>query len=127
MEAFCSANSWTDEYLPAASWRTPEKPDAAKGRAGRVAESLLNKLAPERLNRILFRITTRRWQLKRSNQEKNIKGMTLDLITGLHTARSNPGSFQEKVLEQYKQKVRDAESAFLRSTEPVRICAAAKG
>ena len=126
MEAFRSANAWADDHLPAASWRMAEKPDPQKGLLSNMTAALLDRLGPERLNQFLFRITSRRWQLKKSRAQKNVKGIPVDLITGIHVARSNPGNFQEKVLEQYKIKVQEAETAFIRSAEPVRICAAVK-
>lgn len=127
MDAFFMANSWADEFLPMAHWRQAEQPDAPVGNLRRITESILDRLMPERLNRMLFRITTKRWMHKRRKALKNIKGVPLDLITSIHSARSNPGSFQEKVLAQYKQKVQETETAFIRSAEPVRIFSAAKG
>jgi len=126
MEAFRSANTWADDHLPAASWRMADMPDPQKGLLSKITATILNKLAPERLNHFLYRITARRWQLKKTRAQKNVKGIPVDLITGIHVARSNPGNFQEKVLEQYKIKVQEAETAFIRSAEPVRICAAGK-
>lgn len=127
MDAFFMANSWADEFLPVAGWRTAERPDVSAPVLKRSIEKILGYLLPERLNRLLFRITAYRWQRKRKKAQTNIKGLPLDLITNLHSARSNPGSFQEKVLAQYKQKVREAETAFILSAEPVRIFSAAKG
>jgi hypothetical protein len=127
MDAFYMANSWADEYLPVAGWRSAEKPDVPYSRLKRFTEKILDQLLPEKLNRLLFRITAYRWQHKRKQAQTNIKGLPLDLITNIHSARSNPGSFQEKVLAQYKQKVQEAETAFIRSAEPVRIFSAVKG
>ena len=62
------------------------------------AEWIFNNKPGDYLDNWLLKITTRRWQRKNSKGKRNKNGHTMNLITGKHFSRSNPGAFQEKVL-----------------------------
>lgn len=103
---FFAANEWTSEWLPACSFRQQTQSDPKRILIKRAAELLLN-LAGNTIDNFLMRITRRRWQQKHKLGKRNEKGQRMDLITGKHFARSNPGAFQEKVLAAYRQKLEE--------------------
>ena len=49
---------------------------------------------------------------KEQKGKRNKKGQTMGLITDRHSARSNPGAFQEKVLAMYEQKILELKSSL---------------
>jgi hypothetical protein len=106
---FISENEWTDSWLPAFPLRTQWQPDPARSMFKRLVEWLFNGSAGEKLDNFLFRITKRRWEQKIKSGKKNGKGLPMDLDTGKHFARSNPGAFREKVLQAYQEKLREYE------------------
>lgn len=73
----------------------------------RFSEWIFNNRPGDLLDEWLLRVTTRRWQRKHLMGIRNKNGRTMNLITGRHFSRSNPGAFQEKVLFLYKQKLED--------------------
>lgn len=69
-------------------------------------EKLFNNKAGEWLDNYLMKLTTSRWNRKKAKKLKSADGKEMDLITGRHFARSNPGMFQEKLLARYEQEIR---------------------
>ncbi|HSU26747.1 MAG TPA: hypothetical protein VLJ68_00075 [Chitinophagaceae bacterium] len=98
-------NPWTESYLPACnrSFSTEEKkkPHVIK----KWIEWVFDNRLGDRLDDLLWKITSRRWNKKETKGKRNNKGLTHRLDTGKHFARSNPGSFQERVLELYQEKL----------------------
>jgi hypothetical protein len=101
---FFNANHWTKEWLPACEFRKQAEKDK-KPVFKRFIEWLCNNKAGDYIDTQLMRITNRRWKGKEKKGLRNQKGMTMGLVTGKHFAKSNPGSFQEKVLSLYKDKL----------------------
>ena len=77
---------------------------------------MLNRKAGNRLENYLFHLTQIRWKQKVEKGKRNKKGQPMDLITGKHFARSNPGAFQEKVLALYEQKLTGLKQPAYRDT-----------
>jgi hypothetical protein len=101
---FFGANQWADEWLPVCDFRKQSHKDP-KPRFKRFAEWIFNNKLGNFIDTKLMQITTRRWTQKAKKGMRNEKGMTMELITGRHFAKSNPGSFQEKVLSLYNEKL----------------------
>jgi hypothetical protein len=101
---FFGANQWANEWLPACEFRKQLQNDK-KPVGKRFVEWLCNNRSGNYIDTLLMQITNRRWKLKEKKGLRNEKGMTMGLITGKHFAKSNPGSFQEKVLSLYKEKL----------------------
>lgn len=102
---FFEVNEWAGQFLPSCHWRDQPEYESSRTCIGKMIEWMLDNRFGSWLDDRLFKITTRRWKRKEEKQKKNKKGHTMGLITGKHFARSNPGSFQEKVLALYKQKL----------------------
>jgi len=107
---FFAANGWTDDFLPACNFRHQQKPEPGKSWLRRLVEWMFRNKTGDWLDNCLMKITSHRWEKKEENGKRNKKGLRMGLITGKHFAWSNPGSFQEKVLSHYNQKLSDLKS-----------------
>jgi hypothetical protein len=105
MQQFFASNPWTDELLPACPFRERQGIRSRDSWFKLTMEWLMAGQAGTALENWLFKITQRRWKRKEEKGRKNKKGQPMELITGKHFARSNPGAFQEKVLAIYEQKL----------------------
>jgi len=105
MQKFFQTNRWTDQLLPACPFREQFRKDGRGSRIKKMTEWIFMGKAGSWLENWLFRITQRRWKRKEEKGRRNKKGQPMELITGKHFARSNPGAFQEKVLAMYEQKL----------------------
>lgn len=104
MPDFFIANAWVSEWFAEYSMDNPHtKEKARKPWLKRMAEWLLNNKTGNRLDNYLMKLTTRRWQRKKQRGVRNEEGKAMDLITGKHFARSNPGMFQERLLTRYNE------------------------
>ncbi len=104
-ENFFRTNSWVARFFPACRNAYPSPgPDFSTGLKSFV-EGLLSGGFSDRLDRWLMNITTRRWAKKSRQNRLNKNGQTMKLLTGRHFSKSNPGSFQERVLSLYEQKL----------------------
>jgi predicted nucleotidyltransferase len=104
--AFFDNNKWADGWLPAAAFREQESADKKRSLFKKAAEWLMNNRLFDSVDNYLFRLTTRRWQQKERAGKKNDKGLVMNLLTDKHFARTNPGSFQQKVLDRYAQRLK---------------------
>jgi hypothetical protein len=104
-DLFFDANTWTADYLPASRNRRQELADTKKGWLKIFFEWTLSNRFGNWLDDYLLKITTARWNKKERLGKKNRKGDPMKLRTSKHSARSNPGDFQEKVLELYEEKI----------------------
>ena len=106
---FLERNSWASEFFRSSGTLQTaggKKPDV-KPWYRSFAEWIFNNKPGDYLDDWLMGVTTRRWQRKNIKGKRNKNGRTMNLITGKHFSRSNPGAFQEKVLALYKQKLND--------------------
>jgi nucleotidyltransferase-like protein len=104
IQDFFETNDWSDQWLPNFH---AEKQGINDNRSmlKRFIEWMLNNKMGDKLDSYFFSVTTNRWLRKELAGRKNIKGRTMSLLTGKHFARSNPGYYQEKILEQYHSKL----------------------
>jgi hypothetical protein len=104
IENFFVTNKWADEWLPSCDYRIQQQKDRRFTIFKKITEWIFNNKVGNALDKYLLRITTRRWKNKKEKGRKNDKGLTMALITGRHFAKSDPGNFQAKVLQQYEEK-----------------------
>ncbi len=105
MDDFFVANEWVNRFFPGYDRSTMTNNGSQGSWIKRLIEWMFNNRAGDYLDQWLFKITTHRWQKKSRDGKRNKHGRTMNLITGKHFARSNPGAFQEKVLSLYEQKL----------------------
>ena len=105
LNKFFEKNQWTRNWLPcyeyARNLKTAEKGSTFK----KFTEWLFNSAAGNKLDAFLYKWTTSRWQKKEQQGRKNSKGMVMNLVTGKHFSKSNPETFQEKILTLYNDKI----------------------
>lgn len=102
---FNTANQWTSEWLPNCDFRKLQENEPGMILFKRAGEWLLNNRFGDYIDSKLMEITRRRWERKKEKGMQNKKGLVMGLVVGKHFARSNPGSFQEKVLTIHKEKL----------------------
>jgi predicted nucleotidyltransferase len=107
---FFAGNEWVNDYLPNCEFRKQQAPTARPGLLKRVGEWLFNSAVSNSLDNFLFRTTTKRWRRKEHSKKLNSKGDVLNLMTGKHFARTNPGAFQEKILQAYHARVNNSQT-----------------
>ncbi|MGZ8509533.1 MAG: hypothetical protein ACXWWA_04125 [Chitinophagaceae bacterium] len=107
IDSFFSINEWRNQFFP--FYKDDHR---ASDKAGNTwikffLEWILANNLGNYLDKWLLKITTRRWQKKSSEGMRNKNGHTMHLVTGRHFSRSNPGAFQEKVLDLYERKLNE--------------------
>lgn len=105
MDRFFRQNGWVNDFLPSCPFRQQEKDEPRRMYFKKITEWLLGKSSGQRLENYLMRLTRNRWKKKEKKGKKNMKGFEMGLISGIHFARSNPGMFQEHVLQTYHQRI----------------------
>lgn len=105
IERFLLSNRWRARFFPACD---PINLSDNKPRR-QIFKILFEKAfsggLADRLDTWLMKVTSRRWSRKSRVGKRNKNGYTMNLLTGKHFARSNPGSFQERVLNLYERKL----------------------
>jgi hypothetical protein len=115
MNDFFNANRWVNDWFMgydagSKSVRTKSRSFILKS----FLEWVFNNGIGESLDNFLMRLTTQRWQKKKSRRQKTDQGKEMDLVTGKHFARSNPGMFQEKLLARYEARIRELRKGVIR-------------
>jgi hypothetical protein len=104
MDDFFAANRWVRDWFPQYDLKA-ELSEIKTPKVKSFIEWIFNNRMGERLDDFLMKLTTRRWQKKKARRQKTDQGKEMDLVTGKHFARSNPGMFQEKLLAMYEERV----------------------
>lgn len=106
LNKFFEKNNWTKKWLPCYEYK--RNLNTAEGGSGfkRSTEWFFDSSAGEKLDRFLYKWTTRRWQRKEQKGRKNSKGRVMNLVTGRHFSKSNPETFQEKIITRYNDKIK---------------------
>ena len=107
LDNFFTINKWSQDYFQARENKLAGNDKAGRNWFKRSIEWIFSNGFGNRLDNWLLKMTTLRWQQKSSKGKRNKNGNTMNLATGKHFSRSNPGSFQEKVLAKYEQKLID--------------------
>jgi hypothetical protein len=107
MNNFFSINDWNCRYFPKHIHTELKDENISGSWIKKLTEGVFNNRVGDFLDQWLYQLTTQRWQKKSRKGRRNKNGRTMNLITGKHFARSNPGAFQEKVLSLYEQKLEE--------------------
>jgi Nucleotidyltransferase domain len=105
MNKFFEKNHWTKKWLPCYEYKRNLKTAERGSGFKRFIEWFFNSGAGEKLDRTLYKWTARRWQKKEQRGRKNSKGKVMNLLTGRHFSKSNPETFQEKIITRYNDKI----------------------
>jgi len=104
---FFDANDWVTRFLPRYQHRSAPTP--SNPRAGfwkRVLERMLNNRAGDKLDDLLRRLTSHRWNKKEKRGALDGKGHRMSLRTGKHFSRPNPDMLQKRVLTAYADQLK---------------------
>jgi hypothetical protein len=105
INSFYSFNQWTNDWLPNCDFRKQQRKEPAMMLLKKTGEWIFDNRLGYYIDDILMGITKRRWEQKKEKGKQNKKGLVMKMVVGKHVARSNPGSFQEKVLSVYEEKL----------------------
>ena len=105
LDDFFTVNNWSCDFFPSGQKKYLKNDRPVRPFIKRCVEWILDNNSGDHLDKWLQKITTYRWQKKSLKDKRNKNGLRMELITGRHFARSNPGAFQEKVLSLYEQKL----------------------
>lgn len=109
LDDFMLANTWVKVYYPLCETNTTNAAVIKKRFLSRMVEKIFNGNLGERLDNWLMRLTKKRWERKVSKQMKNKKGVALGMIVDKHFSKPNPDFFQDKIIEMYREKVKNLE------------------
>lgn len=102
---FHQCNSWKARFFPSCEPQLTDKGGEPQSNFKKWIEKLFHGGFADKLDDWLMRLTTRRWNRKHRKGVRNRNGLVMDLQTDKHFAKSNPGSFQERVLSLYERKL----------------------
>ncbi|HVS94900.1 MAG TPA: hypothetical protein VHE54_00390 [Puia sp.] len=105
---FFQANNWTSHFLPHYRDRQREADGPYRhSLLKRCLEYLLNNRLGDALEDFLRGLTDRRWKSKTSRGDRNLKGDPMTLQCGQHYSRPDPTIFQQRILLNYRRKLRE--------------------
>lgn len=104
-EQFYADNSWTKMYLPNNYLRLSSAKPFKQSRLKQLFEALLNNRLGDVIDRLLMRITDKRWSKKTIEKRVNMHGLILQMNAEKHCSKPNPVNFQEKLLSKYNEKI----------------------
>ena len=104
-QRFMEVNAWTNEHYPNKAPReVTHTAHLRKGMFGKVMEKLLNGQLGERLDARFMKIKLKRWQRKSGHFEE--AEFELAMKTNKRVSKHHPSNFQQKVLDQYNEKLK---------------------
>ncbi|HET9825584.1 MAG TPA: hypothetical protein VFP87_09620, partial [Chitinophagaceae bacterium] len=105
LDNFFQANVWSREWFPGyVPDQTVEISDVSS-LFKKIGEKIFDGNIGDLFDNYLFRWTTRRWKKKEMLKLKNAKGRIMNLLTGKHFSKSDPGAFQQKIVSQHHDKI----------------------
>ena len=104
-EQFYSSNAWTREYLPNKIMRVSSAKPVKKAWLKTLVEVMFNNPVGNAIDNILMKITAGRWIKKTTLKKLNSKGSVMALDVSKHFAKPDPRNFQNKLLNQYENKI----------------------
>jgi hypothetical protein len=120
IDRFIAGNEWVKEYFPVRKIYTAGIPEIRQGFFGKLIEKIFNGNLGNRIDNWLMRVTEKRWLKKTTSKKLNSNGIRMGMVVGRHVSKPDPKNFQEKIIEQYRQKIQQL-LAGQGKTEPVAI------
>ena len=101
---FFAENEWVASFLPSAMpHRLPEM-RMKNSRLKSLFEAILSQKFGSWLDLKLMKSTSTRWKKKMKKHQLNAKGVPLSMNTSRHYAKPDPANFQDRLLDEYRQK-----------------------
>ncbi|MDP9079237.1 MAG: hypothetical protein M3O71_17550 [Bacteroidota bacterium] len=112
-EKFYTANSWTREFLPNKNMRIASAKSVKTSFLKNMTEMLFNNTAGDKLDNMLMKLTSSRWNKKTEQKKLNNHGIVMGMDTSKHFAKPDPRNFQKKLLVRHENRI----ACVLRSYE----------
>jgi hypothetical protein len=109
---FIDANPWIRKYFPAHTISTSYTSEVKKGFLRKCLEKIFNSRLGDITDRWLMNITDRRWGKKASEGKVNDHGYIMGMLIGRHFCKQDPQYFQQIVLQQYENKVKQLPGSY---------------
>ena len=114
---FIEANSWTENYFPEKSISINNAEKIKKGFIRKCIEKIFSSGFGDAAEKWLMNLTDKRWKKKTKQGKLNTHGRRIGMIVGPHFSKPDPKNFQDKVIEQYENRVHQ----LLKINQPVDI------
>jgi predicted nucleotidyltransferase len=103
---FYAANAWTKTFLPNNYMRVASAKEPADSILKKVTEAAFNNLAGDIADKLLMKITTKRWGSKTKKEKLNNRGIVMSMQACRHFAKPDPAFYQDKLMQlfAYSQK-----------------------
>ncbi|HEY0434469.1 MAG TPA: hypothetical protein VGC95_11380 [Chitinophagaceae bacterium] len=111
-DRFFQLNSWIHKWLPAAKMPNDEWSKDREHSMKRRVENAVEMLPADGLDDRLLQLTTDRWKRKERIGARNVKGNRMNLITGKHFSKSDPDSFQSRLMSLYQSRLASTRSRW---------------
>ena len=96
---FFAANTWSKGFLPNNYLRVSSAKERISPMHKKVFESVFNNIAGNMLDRLLMKITCRRWFIKTKKKKVNSRGIVMGMDASRHFSKPDPTFYQEKLLQ----------------------------
>jgi predicted nucleotidyltransferase len=111
-ESFYQNNSWSREYLPNHSMKVSYVKEINRAFPKRAVELLFHHPLGDLLDKLLQKVTSRRWNHKTRNNRLNNRGILMGMDAGRHHSKPDPRNFQHKLLDLYDKKLQHVLGKF---------------
>lgn len=105
LDNFTTGNSWVKNYFPVTASVTASAPEIKRGPFRKLIEKIFQSSLGDVTDKWLMGITERRWRKKAEKHKLNGKGLCMGMSVGRHFSKPDPKNFQDKIVEQYRNKV----------------------
>jgi hypothetical protein len=119
-ENFIRANSWTSNYFHVQPIINERCAEIKKIFFRIFVEKIFNSRLGNAVEKLLMKMTDKRWKMKTFQGKVNDHGESMAMITDPHFSKPDPKNLQWKVLQQYEYKVRQLLAISVINKEPVR-------
>lgn len=102
---FIEANSWTENYFTEKSISINNVGNIKKGFIRKWIEKIFSSGFGDGAEKWLMNLTDKRWKKKTQQGKLNNHGRRIGMIAHPHFSKPDPKNFQDKVIEQYENRV----------------------
>ena len=107
MGDFFNNNYWVKGYFPAKKNSADDALKIKRGFLKTIFEKIFNTNFGNTLDNWLMKVTDKRWQKKTAQNKLNERGICMGMKAGKHFSKPNPVNFQDKVMQQYENKIKE--------------------
>ncbi len=114
---FKEANNWVHDFFPAHPNALEAEIEIEKSFVCKCFEKIFNSKAGDVIDKWLMTVTDKRWKKKTAKGKLNANNIKVGMMVNRHFSKPDPKNFQEKVLQQYANRVKD----LLQMAQPAAI------